>query len=49
VKFMAVAPDHPLAAAAAAGPGLTAFIAECSATAGQELIDKGKSSASTPA
>jgi leucyl-tRNA synthetase len=42
VKFMAVAPDHPLTAAAAAkNPELAAFIAECkhSGTA-QELIEK---------
>ena len=41
-SFMAVAPDHPLAAAAAAkNPELAAFIAECKrhGTA-QELIDK---------
>jgi len=42
LKFMAVAPDHPLATAAAAqNPALAEFIAECkrSGTA-QELIDK---------
>ncbi len=42
VKFMAVAPDHPLAAAAAAkNPALADFIAECKrhGTA-QEVIDK---------
>ena len=41
-KFLALSPDHPLAAAAAAkNPALAAFIAECrhSGTA-QELIDK---------
>ncbi len=42
VKFMAVAPDHPLAAAAAANnPALAAFIAECKRTGtAQELIEK---------
>ncbi len=42
VKFMAVAPDHPLAAAAAAkNPALAEFIAECKRTGtAQELIDK---------
>jgi leucyl-tRNA synthetase len=41
-KFLALAPDHPLAAAAAAGnPTLAAFIAECRLTGtAQELIDK---------
>jgi leucyl-tRNA synthetase len=41
-KFMALAPDHPLAAAAAAkNPALAAFIAECQRTGtAQELIDK---------
>src|SRR5208283_2469665 len=40
--FMAVAPDHPLAAAAAAkNPELAAFIAECKrGGTAQELIDK---------
>jgi leucyl-tRNA synthetase len=42
VKFMAVAPDHPLATAAAAkNPALAEFIAECKRTGtAQELIDK---------
>jgi leucyl-tRNA synthetase len=42
VKFMALAPDHPLAAAGAArNPELAAFIAECQHTGtAQELIDK---------
>jgi leucyl-tRNA synthetase len=42
LKFMAVAPDHPLAAAAAAkNPALAEFIAECKRTGtAQELIDK---------
>ena len=41
-KFMAVAPDHPLAAAAAANnPALQDFIAECRRTGtAQEAIDK---------
>ena len=41
-KFLALAPDHPLAAAAAAkNPALAAFIAECRHTGtAQELIDK---------
>jgi leucyl-tRNA synthetase len=41
-KFLALAPDHPLAAAAAAkNPALAAFIAECRLTGtAQELIDK---------
>ena len=41
-RFMAVAPDHPLARAAAAGnPDLEAFIAECKRTGtAQEAIDK---------
>jgi leucyl-tRNA synthetase len=41
-KFMALSPDHPLAAAAAAkNPELAAFIAECRHTGtAQELIDK---------
>src|SRR6202790_3959599 len=41
VKFMALSPDHPLAAAAAAkNPALAAFIAECKRTGtAQELID----------
>ena len=41
-KFMALSPDHPLAAAAAKGnPALAAFIAECKRTGtAQELIDK---------
>src|SRR5258708_5816752 len=41
-KFLALAPDHPLAAAAAAkDPALAAFIAECRLTGtAQELIDK---------
>ena len=41
-KFMAVAPDHPLATAAAAkNPALAEFIAECKRTGtAQELIDK---------
>ncbi|MBI4275151.1 MAG: leucine--tRNA ligase [Rhizobiales bacterium] len=41
-KFMALSPDHPLAAAAAAkNPALTEFIAECKRTGtAQELIDK---------
>ena len=41
-KFMALSPDHPLAAAAAAkNPALAAFIAECKRTGtAQELIDK---------
>ncbi|MBX6426111.1 MAG: leucine--tRNA ligase [Variibacter sp.] len=40
-KFMAIAPDHPLAAAAAAkNPALKAFIAECKRTGtAQELIE----------
>ena len=40
-KFMALSPDHPLAAAAAAkNPALAAFIAECRHTGtAQELID----------
>ncbi len=40
-KFMAMAPDHPLAAAAAAkNPALAAFIAECQrAGTAQEVID----------
>jgi leucyl-tRNA synthetase len=44
LKFMAVAPDHPLAAAAAAkNPALAEFIAECKRTGtAQELIDKGE-------
>src|SRR3984885_10375154 len=44
VKFMAVAPDHPLATAAAAkNPALAEFIAECKRTGtAQELIDKGE-------
>jgi leucyl-tRNA synthetase len=43
LKFMAVAPDHPLATAAAAkDPALAEFIAECKRTGtAQELIDKG--------
>jgi leucyl-tRNA synthetase len=42
LKFMAVAPDHPLATAAAAkNPALAEFIAECKRTGtAQELIDK---------
>ena len=42
VKFMALAPDHPLATAAAAkNPELAAFIAACKRTGtAQELIDK---------
>jgi leucyl-tRNA synthetase len=42
LKFMAVAPGHPLAAAAAAkNPALAEFIAECKRTGtAQELIDK---------
>jgi leucyl-tRNA synthetase len=42
VKFMALSPDHRLAAAAAAkNPALAAFIAECKRTGtAQELIDK---------
>jgi leucyl-tRNA synthetase len=42
VKFMAVAPDHPLAAAAAAkNPALAAFIAECKRSGTAEaLIEK---------
>src|ERR1700681_1724634 len=42
VKFMALSPDHKLAAAAAArNPALAAFIAECKRTGtAQELIDK---------
>jgi leucyl-tRNA synthetase len=41
-KFMALSPDHPLAAAAAAkNPTLAAFIAECKRTGtAQELIEK---------
>src|SRR5580693_2024307 len=41
-KFMALSPDHPLAAAAAKrNPALAAFIAECKRTGtAQELIDK---------
>jgi leucyl-tRNA synthetase len=41
-KFMAIAPDHPLASAAAAkNPTLKDFIAECKRTGtAQELIDK---------
>jgi leucyl-tRNA synthetase len=41
-KFLALAPDHPLALAAAArNPALAAFIAECRHTGtAQELIDK---------
>jgi leucyl-tRNA synthetase len=41
-KFLALAPDHPLAAAAATkNPALAAFIAECRLTGtAQELIDK---------
>jgi leucyl-tRNA synthetase len=41
-KFMALAPDHPLATAAAAkNPGLAAFIAECQRMGvAQEVIDK---------
>lgn len=41
-KFMAIAPDHPLAAAAAANnPALQDFIAECRRTGtAQEAIDK---------
>src|SRR5258708_22191625 len=41
-KFMALSPDHPLAAAAAAkNPALAEFIAECQRTGtAQELIDK---------
>jgi leucyl-tRNA synthetase len=41
-KFMALSPDHPLAAAAAKkNPELAAFIAECKRTGtAQELIDK---------
>jgi leucyl-tRNA synthetase len=41
-KFMALSPDHPLAAAAAArNPALAAFIAECKRTGvAQEIIDK---------
>jgi leucyl-tRNA synthetase len=41
-KFMALAPDHPLATAAARNnPALAAFIAECKRTGtAQELIDK---------
>jgi leucyl-tRNA synthetase len=41
-KFLALAPDHPLALAAAAkNPALAAFIAECRLTGtAQELIDK---------
>jgi leucyl-tRNA synthetase len=41
-KFLALAPDHPLAAAAAVkNPALAAFIAECRLTGtAQELIDK---------
>ena len=44
LKFMAVAPDHPLATAAAAkNPALAEFIAECKRTGtAQELIDKGE-------
>ncbi|HEU5274042.1 MAG TPA: leucine--tRNA ligase, partial [Xanthobacteraceae bacterium] len=43
-KFMALAPDHPLATAAAAkNPALAAFIAECKRTGtAQELIEKAK-------
>ncbi len=42
VKFMAMAPDHPLAAAAAAkNPALAAFIAECKRSGTAEaLIEK---------
>jgi leucyl-tRNA synthetase len=42
VKFMALSPDHPLAAAAAArNPALAKFIEECRHTGtAQELIDK---------
>jgi leucyl-tRNA synthetase len=42
VKFMALSPDHPLAAAAAAhNPALAEFIAECKRMGiAQELIDK---------
>src|SRR6202165_3804908 len=42
VKFMALSPDHKLAAAAAAkNPALAAFIAECKRTGNaQDLIDK---------
>jgi leucyl-tRNA synthetase len=42
VKFMALAPDHPLALSAAVkNPALAAFIAECKRTGtAQELIDK---------
>jgi leucyl-tRNA synthetase len=41
-KFMALSPDHPLAAAAASkNPALAAFIAECQRTGvAQEIIDK---------
>jgi leucyl-tRNA synthetase len=41
-KFMALSPDHPLAAAAAKrNPALAAFIAECKRTGvAQEIIDK---------
>jgi leucyl-tRNA synthetase len=41
-KFLALSPDHPLAAAAAAkNPALAAFIAECQRTGtAQEVIDK---------
>src|SRR5258708_6373291 len=41
-KFMALSPDHPLAAAAAKmNPALAAFIAECKRTGtAQEVIDK---------
>jgi len=41
-KFLALAPDHPLARTAAAGdPALAAFIAECKRTGtAQELIEK---------
>jgi leucyl-tRNA synthetase len=41
-KFLALAPDHPLSAAAAAkNPALATFIAECRLTGtAQELIDK---------
>jgi leucyl-tRNA synthetase len=41
-KFLALSPDHPLAAAAAAkNPALAAFIAECQHTGtAQEVIDK---------
>ncbi|NWG24117.1 MAG: leucine--tRNA ligase [Pseudorhodoplanes sp.] len=41
-KFMALSPDHPLAAAAAAkNPALAAFIAECKRQGtAQEIIDK---------